>query len=986
MGSKDVYDDSGRFELQLLGRDAVVEVDCQSPESVEEILEILRIEGIALKSLIPVALYFNVNRNQPDPAISILEQGLRTASGNPQERLPLINLLASLYIKKAKEVPSAKREEKNTYLSSATERYNEASHLNYREPITWVGKGLLYLARNDAELAHRAFMNALEIAPTNIPALFGKARVQYNHREFNNALTTYQTILKLNPNCKPDPRIGIGLCYNKLKYVDQAYMVFLRCLEVDPDSVAANILLAQMEINKMKDPNTPEEHRAPLLTQAMGRILRAHELDPKHPTALNLLANYLFYRRQFDQIVQTDDVTEDDTEISYTTLFDVAQRAERYSDTKPILAEAHYQQARAYHLLEDWDKAYYHYAQAMKTYDEHNLAHFGMCQVLLRKGAIDTARAGLERLQSKVGPNVDIITVLAAIYAYNYRNDINATQARDEFEKKIKMIKEEKFDDPQVFIEKAQLWEGQNWHKSLTAYKRAADIYFNSGLPIPPQVLNNMGVIYFNQPSQDKNHEKNYADALKCFQEAQKNVILPSDKGIALTIGYNIARTYEQLGRPQDAIEEYFCMATEHPGFVDAHLRIAAIHEDNIDWNEAAEIYDTILRHDESNINVRIALGRHYIKRGKSREGRQCFEKVLQHFDRHNIYSLLSLGSFWLNVAREEMKKPDQAEERKRIYNKALEFFKKVLQLEPKSIWAANGILVANAENNWIEEAKDGFATIRESAQMAVPDISINYAHTLMELKDYKTAIMEYESVRQKRFNTGQDIDIQLLMWLAKAYYLHGKTAKNVASMEKALLYTQKAYILRPGDQLVIYDVAVCQQSLAQLVGEQGKTERSSAILEYQTKQVECSRRLFTRCITLYEENQKRDPKKEPVQHFGFNPDLARQRVKFADSVLKMLLAKTAEQKDHEKESQRRHAAALALRAEKQRKEEEAKAREDEVRRAEALRADELQRQFQETARSWNLDGSSRDSEGRKRRRRDDDDDGVEKHQNPDGV
>ncbi|CAG8531922.1 6891_t:CDS:10 [Ambispora leptoticha] len=860
---------SSKIELQLQGRDEIVEIDCENVEDASEICGFLANEPVAYKQYLPFALYFNIKKNKPDDAITLLEQGLRSGSGTPQSRLPLVNLLASLYIKKAKELHSSMRDEKQRYLELATSKYNEASHINSREPVTWVGKGLLYLARNDADLAYRAFANALDVAPNNIPALFGKARVQYHRRNFESALETYQTILRLNPKCKPDPRIGIGLCFNKLNLADHAYRAFLRALEVDPNNVAANILVAQIELNRMKDANFTKEEKDSLLAQATRRIVHAHHLDPKHPTALNLLANCLFYTQRVDQVDQ-------DAE-EYTTLLDVTRRAEIYSDTKPILSESHYQQGRVHHLMQNWDEALYHYSEATRTYEEHHPAQFGLSQVYIRKGQIKLAKPKLYSLLNKYPGNVDILTVLAMVQAHLFNtadNPHEKEEARKEFDKLTKMIKDDKFDDPQIFTIKGQLLEEENWHKGLSAYKRAVELYIDKGEIVPPQLLNNIGVNYFRQPD----IENHYESALDYFRRALENANLTKELGAALTIKYNIARTNEYLGRTEEALQEYYSLATDHPAHVDAHLRIAAIYEDNREWEKAEDIYNAILKFDESNVTVRAAFGRHFYKQGNLREMRSQFERVLSKFDRHHIFSLLSLGSYWLGTAREIK---DNKDEKKRRYKKAHEFFTKALQLEERSIWAANGIAVFAAESGWLQQAKEAFYHIRQEAYKGVPDITINLAHVLVELGEYDAAIKEYESVR--KLTRGEDV--QLLLWLARAYYIAGKVTKSIKHMQDALACCQRAYLAKPnGDSLITYNIGICQQSLAQLISEQETGERSSVMLEYQSNDVECSRRLFERCIKLSEEVKNKPGNREKIY---YNVETAHQRVKFADSPTK---------------------------------------------------------------------------------------------------
>lgn len=80
--------------------------------------------------------------------------------------------------------------------------------------------------------ALRSFDGVLAIKPTNAVALLGKARILYTRRQYAQALRLFQEVLRLSPSCKPDPRIGIGLCFWALDHKAQAKAAWERSLEV----------------------------------------------------------------------------------------------------------------------------------------------------------------------------------------------------------------------------------------------------------------------------------------------------------------------------------------------------------------------------------------------------------------------------------------------------------------------------------------------------------------------------------------------------------------------------------------------------------------------------------------------------------------------------------------------------------------------------------------------------------------------------------
>jgi tetratricopeptide (TPR) repeat protein len=59
-----------------------------------------------------------------------------------------------------------------------------------------------------------------------------QARILYAKRSYHAALKIFQQVLSLNPECKPDPRIGIGLCLWGLNHKEKAKAAWQRSLEV----------------------------------------------------------------------------------------------------------------------------------------------------------------------------------------------------------------------------------------------------------------------------------------------------------------------------------------------------------------------------------------------------------------------------------------------------------------------------------------------------------------------------------------------------------------------------------------------------------------------------------------------------------------------------------------------------------------------------------------------------------------------------------
>ena len=103
------------------------------------------------------------------------------------------------------------------------------------------------LARGQPKEAHIAVDRLLQKQPRNIIALSAQAscakvgdgaeaddqaRLQFARRQHDQALHTYQTLLNVQPDMKPDPRIGLGLCAWVMGDRTRAILSWERSLEL----------------------------------------------------------------------------------------------------------------------------------------------------------------------------------------------------------------------------------------------------------------------------------------------------------------------------------------------------------------------------------------------------------------------------------------------------------------------------------------------------------------------------------------------------------------------------------------------------------------------------------------------------------------------------------------------------------------------------------------------------------------------------------
>lgn len=195
--------------------------------------------------------------------------------------------------------------------------------------------GIHQMATRSMEDALRCFDAVLTLRPTNVIALLGKvwlahnpnatvkpkglhffeqARILYARRQHPQALKLFQDVLRYNPECKPDPRIGIGLCFWALDQKARAKAAWQRSLEVvwmhprlplrgltfepdqNPNNSSTQLLLGLEAINTSKNEKLPEDERRSTFVSGTKLIELAFKANQKNSAAANALCE-LFLRK-----------------------------------------------------------------------------------------------------------------------------------------------------------------------------------------------------------------------------------------------------------------------------------------------------------------------------------------------------------------------------------------------------------------------------------------------------------------------------------------------------------------------------------------------------------------------------------------------------------------------------------------------------------------------------------------------------------------
>ena len=180
-------------------------------------------------------------------------------------------------------------------LSQAGEQPNPNSAL-------YLGKASLQLAQGNLDSALNIFDSILNIHPRNVVALMGKGRILHVKRRYTDALKIYQDVLRLSPKLRPDPRIGIGLCFWQLNCPNEAEKAWTRSSKLNPDLYAPQLLLGLLSLNEAKKPNEPDHYRVRSYNKGINLIQNAYKLNKNNSSAANALAYFFLGKRNLPAV------------------------------------------------------------------------------------------------------------------------------------------------------------------------------------------------------------------------------------------------------------------------------------------------------------------------------------------------------------------------------------------------------------------------------------------------------------------------------------------------------------------------------------------------------------------------------------------------------------------------------------------------------------------------------------------------------------
>lgn len=946
-----------------------------------------------------VALAY-AKQNHIDYAIEILIKGANSMQlNNPREKLSLVSCLCWMYLWKSREAPRVAPEgslvseakTKEYYLQLATQSLNEASRINPAFPPLFLARGVLYLLRASLQapskapgagdtdkadllrLALKSFDDAIRVSQgKNVLAVMGKARALFSLGKYPESLVCYQEALTRMPDMvDPDPRLGVGCCFWQLGYKEDAKLAWERCLEINPDSKIANVLLGLYHLDASSHVPTNSPEFIKLYKKAMTEYTqKAFKLDKNLPITCTTFANYFLSRKQFKTV---------DT---------LAQKAIHFTDVNAVASDGWYLLARKEHYDGDTERAtdYYRRADDARGGNERGYlpAKFGVAQLSVLKSDLGEAKLRLEKM-IQLSRSYEAMALLGTLYAEEvFANQYAAVKEdkSNETKKAIGLLesvrsawkdpKKNLAPDAAVLLNLARLYESEHSDKALQCLQQVEKLELDqvpdSQRPVdatdeaqvravlrkslPPQLLNNMGGFYFQDDKYELASEMFEAALSACVRIGQDDSGLDTD-ALVTTISFNLGRSYEARGLTDQAVEVYEGLLKRHDDYTDARTRLSYIKLRKAPNKEGPDAVAKLYQDNSADLEVRALYGWFLGKiTAKKRPANVAedpelrhYKHTLQNYEKHDRYALVGMGNLYLMSAR-EMRRESEADKQKRsaTYSRAVEFFDKALQLDPMNAYAAQGIAIALIEDKKdYKNALQVLIKVRDTIKDA--HVFVNLGHIYAELKQFSKAIESYETALSKE---GKARDAGILSCLGRTWLNKARAERTLEAYRTALDYAKQvsqaeiarlllladannpqALAVAPEQLHFKFNVAFSQIQLTTFINSLNETQRTAAQLQDAAEGLESA-------IKALDEIAASPQPPYPKHDIEQRANMAR------NTQRKQLERALASQREYEEKNKEKLAAALELRQAEQRRREEQRKKAEE---AERLRQEQIRKE-----------------------------------------
>ena len=632
----------------------------------------------------------------------------------------------------------------------------------------------------------------------------------------------------------------------------------------------------------------------------------------------------------------------------------LARKAIELTDTNAITSDAWYILAQKEHssATPDWSRVedFYNKSENSRAGEKGYLsAKLGSIQVGIAKNDKTGARFKLEKFVQQHGTNLEAKAILGSLFAEQvFENELAAVKEDKsaDHKKAVAFLEAVRiaWKDPKrnfepdlnILLTLANLYGTESPDKALHCLEEAKKILLESLSDdekylniedeeernrkqaewLPPPFLNNIGCYQF-QLERFEAAVQSFQSALNACMGGSAEENTSTDELIT-TISFNLARSYEASQLYEEAEKVYKGLLIRYPEYTDAQLRLAYLTFEQHDANEGAKDIETLYNSNVDDLDVRAFYG-WYLNRTKkfSLDPAQDVEQrhhkhTLQQFDKHDIYALTAMGNINLKCAREMPRDTDSRKERRRkVYETAFAFFKRALDLDPKNVYAAQGIAIALVEDQKnVNDALSVFLKTKDIIRDS--NVLVNLGHAFAEKKELAKSVEHFEAALAR--DRGDDSVV--LSAIGRVHFYRGRQEKSLASMQTALHYARQALELAPDDIYYKFNVAFVQIQIAGLIPGMAEQKRSVADVETAIEGLD-------EAITAFSELSKAKNPPYPRQDLEQRASMGRTTVR------RQLDRALQAQKEYEEANAAKVAETRRLREEIQRKKEEEKRQAD---------------------------------------------------------
>lgn len=917
-------------------KDAGEEVDIDIndlPDDPEDISNLLQAEKCAAKYWILVARSY-AGIGKIDAALKLIQEALKSDSAtnnrSPYSISELTNCSAWLNIMKTNllhDTESLKLAANNIKIST-TNSTPETNQFNILADAVLAltsknNKG----KRTKFEKESRNFDLLLQKNPKNCYALIGKGKLFFYRQNYLSALIVFQKVLQLNPLLRPDPRIGIGLCYWFLDRKDLANQAWQNSIQVNPTkNLEAKILISIAKFDECFSTSKSDEEFKEKYIEAMSFATASYNEDSSNQVIQIILASYFFSKGEIETVRKICDKILNDKN---TTDF--------------IKSETLFWLARCKLLSNDVLQAQKMFSEAIKLNENNTLARVGVAQCLVIREEFNDAIRTLEKVQEANSNILEVIYALGMLYSKIVKFK---SKAISYLEKYVKISDDQ--NEPisvSALIALSKLYEETDISKSLHYLLQAKDEQISAGKTdeeISGILFNNIGVFSLLE-NQAEESEKYFNKAYDNIKKQYIDDPVTKD-ALEVSLKYNIARSEEVSGKPEkikDAMKLYNEIIEKCPHYTSAKIRWLTIACLSQDMNVRDEV-QKFLEEESDDLEVRSFYG-WYLKNFGSKQGipkdkardmeSLHHRETLTRYTSHDCYAIISMANIYCVLAREvkEQVKKDQ------YYLRAGQLYQKALNLDSKNAYAAQGIAIILAERKQTGFALEIFRKIRDSLN----DITVylNMGHCLLGVKQFAKAIESYQ-LALTRFTDGKDA--RLLNYFARAWLLRGMSEKNLECYRTAFKYVNQSYEINPIPAYK-FNITYIEYQFADFIRKLPPTKRTMEDLEKSIKGLENS------IIVL---NSMAD---DNTIHPPYPAEDLRLRAKMGSTLLKKLEKAVEDQKEYEEGFENKLKEAKKVKEEENKIKLETEIKEEEERKKIEDKLIAERKELEQQQQEWNL-------------------------------